>query len=161
MEELRILLERLGHANVATLLQSGNVVLSGARGSSAQIGRKIETALEKEFGFEIGVVVRTQRELEVVVQNNPFPGAEKEPAKLLVTFFAQAPDGQRLAAMKPAEFLPEEFRVAGREIYLRLPNGAGRSKLFSAVGDRRLGGHPTARNWNTIQKLLELARSER
>jgi uncharacterized protein (DUF1697 family) len=157
MAQLRTLLEAQGYTEVVTLLQSGNVVFTSPRGAPAEIARKIERAIQEEFGFEVGVVIRSRTELGTILGANPFPGAEEVPAKLQVMLFAQPPNAERLALLKPAAYRPDEFKVVGRDIYLRLPNGAGRSKLIAALGDPRLGGNPTARNWNTLKKLLALA----
>jgi uncharacterized protein (DUF1697 family) len=157
MAQLRALLEGLGYTDVATLLQSGNAVFTSKEKNPAKLGKQIEAAIEKEFGFEVGVLLRTREELAAVVQANPLPGAEEEPSKFLVTFLSEVPEASRLEQIDPAAYLPDVFRVVGREIYARFPNGIRDSKLATVLGGTRLGVTPTARNWNTVTKLLELA----
>jgi uncharacterized protein (DUF1697 family) len=158
MSRLRELLERLGYTSVATLLQSGNAVFTSKEKDPARVVRQVEAAIVKEFGFDVAVIVRTRDELAAVIEANPLDGADDAPSKFLVTFLAGEPDRKKLGELDPAAYRPDEFRAAGREIYARFPNGMGRSKLaLVLLGSARLGVTPTARNWNTVRKLLELA----
>jgi uncharacterized protein (DUF1697 family) len=157
MARLRALLEGLGYTDVATLLQSGNAVFTSKEKSPARIVKQVEAAIAEEFGFEVSVVVRTRDELAEAIAANPLPGAEDAPSQFLVTFLSGEPDLKRLKEIDAAAYLPDEFRVVGREIYARFPNGIRDSKLATVLGGPRLGVTPTARNWNTVTKLLELA----
>jgi len=82
--------------------------------------------------------------------------AEADPSRLHVVFLARTPTAKTAARLDPERSPPDEFSVRGREIYLRLPNGAGRSKLTTDYFERQLGIAATARNWNTLIKLLAL-----
>jgi uncharacterized protein (DUF1697 family) len=157
MAQLRELMEGLGYTEVATLLQSGNAVFTCKEKNPAKVGKQLEAAIVQEFGFEVSVVLRTRDELEAVIKANPLPGAEDAPSQFLVMFLSEAPDPKRFAQLDPAAYLPDEFRLVGREIYARFPNGVGRSKLATVLGGTRLGVIPTGRNWSTVTKLLELA----
>ena len=157
MAQLRELMEGLGHTDVATLLQSGNAVFTCKEKSAAKVVKQLEAAIAGEFGFEVSVVLRTRDELAAAIQANPLPGAEDAPSQFLVTFLSDVPDPKRLQAIDPAAYLPDEFRVVGREIYARFPNGLRDSKLAGVLGGPKLGVTPTARNWSTVTKLLELA----
>lgn len=157
MARLRELLQGLGYTDVATLLQSGNAVFTSQEKNPAQLVNRIEAAIAGEFGFEVAVVVRTRDELAAVIKANPLPGAEEAPSQFLVTFLSDVPEPKRLQEINPAAYLPDEFRVVGREIYARFPNGIGDSKLATVLSGPRLGVTPTARNWSTVTKLLELA----
>ena len=157
MATLRALLEALGGTEVKTLLQSGNAVLTHAERNEAKLAARIEKAIADELGFEVSVVLRTRDELAKVIAANPLEIADEAPSQFLVTFFSAKPDAKKLAELDPKKFAPDEFRVHGREIYAWFPNKIGTSKLAVALGNPRLGGTPTARNWNTVKKLLELA----
>lgn len=159
MAQLRELMEGLGYTDVATLLQSGNAVFTSKEKSAAKVGKQLEAAIAKEFGFEVSVLIRTRDELAAAIQANPLSGAEDDPSHFLVTFLSDVPDPKKLAAIEPTAYLPDEFRVVGREIYARFPEGIRDSKLATVLGGPRLGVTPTARNWNTVLKLLELADS--
>ena len=153
MARLRELLEKLGFTDVATLLQSGNAVFTGKKASA----KALESALEKEFGFEVAVVLRTRDELARVIDANPFAGPIDNPSKFVVTFLSGAPDQKAFAAIDQSRFAPDDLRLVGQEIYGRFPDGMGNSKLAAALAGLRLGVTQTARNWNTVTKLLELA----
>ena len=157
MARLRTLLDDLGHTEVATLLQSGNAVFTSKEKSPAKVAKAMQGAIAKEFGFEVSVILRTRDELAAAIAANPLPGADEEPSRFAVSFFSDAPDPKLLARIDAKAHLPDEFRVVGREIYARYPNGMGNSTLAVALGGLKLGAIPTARNWNTVKKLLELA----
>jgi uncharacterized protein (DUF1697 family) len=159
MQRLRELLEELGYSDVATLLQSGNAVFTSKEKSAEKVAKRIEAALEKEFGFDVSVVIRTRDELAAAIKKNPMPGGPKDPSRFLVTFLSGTPDPERVKAIDAKAYLPDEFRVLGKEIYAVFPTGAGKSKLALILMSPRLGVTPTARNWNTVLKLLELADS--
>lgn len=157
MAQLRKVLEGLGYTQVATLLQSGNAVFTSKEKSPAKVARQLEAAIAQEFGFQVSVIIRTRDELAAAIEANPLPGADEAPSKFLVVFLSDEPDPQRFKQIDPAAYLPEEFRLVGREIYARFPDGIGNSKLAAVLGGPRLGVTPTARNWSTVLKLLELA----
>ena len=152
MSDLRAWFEGAGCRDVSTYIQSGNVVFDRA-GAKDKIEADLERRLKSETGFDLSVIVRTAADLAKVVRNNPYPGTE--PTKLVVAFLKKAPPRGALNAIDKAAFAPEDFTVKGREIYLYLPNGQGRAKLPPALG--RVQGTATARNWQTVQKLLDLA----
>ncbi len=157
MARLREVMEGLGYTGVATLLQSGNAVFTSKEKNPAKVIQQLEAAIADAFGFEVAVILRTRDELAAVIAANPLSGAEEAPSQFLVMFLSDVPDAKRLARIDPAEYLPDEFRAVGRELYARFPNGMGRSKLATVLGGTRLGVTPTGRNWSTVTKLLELA----
>lgn len=157
MARLRALLSGLGYDDVATYVQSGNAVFSADAGDARRLAQAIERAIEDEFGFEVNVTLRTREELAAVVAANPFPAAASEPKALHVIFLSEAVDPGRLADVDAAAFEPERFELHGRELYLWLPDGLGRSALAQALTERRLGVSATARNWRTVETLLGMA----
>jgi uncharacterized protein (DUF1697 family) len=160
MADLRGLLEGLGYADVKTHLQSGNALFGtegGDAGGAEAHAEVIEREIDRALGLSVKVLVRTPAELARVVEANPFPAAAAEPTKVHVAFLSGPPDPARLAELDPARFAPDELRAGEREVYLWYPEGAGRTKLSTAVLERRLGLTGTARNWKTVTKLVELA----
>ncbi|GAB2613057.1 DUF1697 domain-containing protein [Streptomyces capparidis] len=151
MSELRALLTGLGHTDVRTHLQIGNAVFTAAAGPTDRIAAEIGGALGG-----VKVMVRTAAELRGVVERNPLP--VRDPARLLVAFLDAPVDRRALRAVDLAAYAPEEVRAGERELYYHLPGGAGRARLPAAV-ERRLGVPVTARNWNTVVRLLEMAES--
>ena len=154
MGELRKALESLGYADVETYLQSGNAIFTARKGAAA-VGHEIETEVRSRFGHEVKVLVRTPEELAVVVDGNPFPEATSEPTKVHVAFLSAAPAPHRMAALDMANHEPDELCVGDGVIYLRYPDGAGRTKLTNDLLERRLGVTATSRNWNTVTALLD------
>jgi uncharacterized protein (DUF1697 family) len=156
MADLREAFARLGYDDVATVVQSGNVVFTAGKTTAAALERTIEKTLAADLGTSARVLVRTGAELTRIVAANPFLDAADDGTKLHVLFADRAPDAARVKAVDRDRYLPEEFAVRGREIYLSLPNGLGRSVLMPALTEKKLGITATARNWNTIGKLLAL-----
>ena len=157
MGDLRTLLQAMGHTDVMTYLQSGNVLLTSSGEDPSQLGREIEQAIERDVGMNINVLIRTPEELARVMEGNPFPAGSANPTRLHVSFLSGAPDTERLAAIDPQQFEPDEFRVGERAVYLWYPNGSGRTKLSNDFWERRLGLTATTRNWNTVTTLLSMA----
>jgi uncharacterized protein (DUF1697 family) len=151
MARLRALLEELGYRDVRTYVNSGNAVFSGPRRSE----QHLEAAVAKTFGFEVPVVLRTRDELAEIVQANPLRDVASDPAKHLVVFCG----AEASTDLDPADFAPETFHVRGREVYLWAPGGIGTSPLAKVLANKPLGAKSTARNWRTVEKLLELADS--
>jgi uncharacterized protein (DUF1697 family) len=158
MAELREVFLGLGHSDVKTLLQSGNVVFT-ASGKASALEAQLHEGILARFGFDVAVVVRTASELRAIVAKNPLPEAAQDGAKLLVAFLSARLKASTVAGLDPAAFAPERFVIAGREIYLSCPNGVQESKLFALLNGRRFEVAATARNWNTVTKVLALAES--
>jgi uncharacterized protein (DUF1697 family) len=156
MGTLRELLVELGYGDVRTYLQSGNVVLTSSA-SPERLQRKLEQQIAKALGVEIQVVVRTRDELADVVERDPLAGVADNPKRYQVSFLSAEPDAGVVRELGRIDVAPERFVVSGREIYTWHPDGIQRSKLTTVLSDKRLGVTATARNWNTVTKLLTLA----
>jgi uncharacterized protein (DUF1697 family) len=154
MPELRKLLEDLGHTDVETLVQSGNVVFS-SRAKPATLEKQLEEEIEKQLGVDPKVVVRTRDELAAAIEANPFD-VPKNPKDLHVTFLSGKPDKDAVKKLEAADFPPDELKLVGREIYILYADGMGRSELAKQLGRAKLGVAATDRNWNTVTKLLEM-----
>ncbi|MBW8825686.1 MAG: DUF1697 domain-containing protein [Acidobacteria bacterium] len=157
MAPLRATFADLGCTEVATYVQSGNVVFT-APGTAAALERAIEQRLAAELALDIRVAVRSAADLRRVVAGNPFlPGAD--PQALHVMFLIDPPPAARLRAL-PTGGSGEAVQAGRHELYLHLPGGMGRAKLPAAVG-RAIGVPTTVRNWRTVTALAELAGSGR
>lgn len=156
MPALRELLSGLGYGDVATLVQSGNVVLTSTAGA-AQLGRDLQARVAEAFGVDTPVIVRTRAQLARVVADNPLPEAEADPKRFQVSFLSAQPAASVARGLDAAEVAPEQVAVRGREIYAWHANGIQRSPLARLLTDRKLGVTATARNWSTVTALLELA----
>lgn len=156
MPELRSALGKAGYEDVRTLLQSGNVVLSSERSPDA-VARELEALVADAFGVESRVVVRSREQLAQVVQRNPLAETVKDPKRFQVSFLSAAPDPEIVRELTARDFAPEQVAFLGDEVYAWHPGGLQRSPLARLLDDRRLGVTATARNWNTVTKLLALA----
>jgi uncharacterized protein (DUF1697 family) len=156
MAQLRSALENAGFEDVATYVQSGNIVITSAD-SAAKVARAVERLVEKEFGLKIPVVVRTRAQLAEVVKRNPLSKVAKNPKRYQVSFLETKPSTALLRQLEEVAAPTERVVAHGREIYAWHPEGVARSKLWAALAGKGLGVTATARNWTTVTKLLELA----
>lgn len=158
MTALRELFESLGFNDCKTYIQSGNVVFQSAKRSTSEISQQLEEQIAKSFGFRPAVTTRTSVEVAAVIQANPFLKKKGiDLPRLHVTFLSKAPDPAGLKKLELLPAAPDEFRASGREIYLYCPNGYGNTKLNNNNLERLLATSATTRNWNTVNKLHEMA----
>ena len=157
MRDLAEMFRDAGCADVRTYIQSGNVVFAAGAALARRVPGIVGDAIERRFGFDTPLVIRTAGELAEIVRRNPFVKAGADPATLHVAFLRDRPGRAQIAALDPGVSPPDEFRVNGREVYLRCPNGVGRSKLTAPYFDTRLKTVSTARNWRTVLALLDMA----
>jgi uncharacterized protein (DUF1697 family) len=156
MAELAKMFVAAGCGDVKTYIQSGNVVFRASDGVVSKLGGLITPQIEERFGCKVPVVLRSAAELGEVVRSNPFLKAGAAEDSLHVYFLAGMPAAGDVAGLDTGRSAPDAFAVVGREIYLRLPNGMGRTKLTNAYFDSKLKTVSTARNWRTVLKLLEM-----
>jgi uncharacterized protein (DUF1697 family) len=153
MPELKALFVDLGFADVATYIQSGNVVFRAPKADA----RAIEERITKVFGHEVTVVLRTRAELAAAVKGNPFVSPKANLKQLYVVYLDRKPAAGAEKQLDPDRSPGDRFKLHGQELYLDLGNGAGRTKLTLDYLERKLGVKGTARNWNTALKLVELS----
>jgi uncharacterized protein (DUF1697 family) len=157
MKSLGAICETHGCTAVRTYIQSGNIVFQASAKVAASFAGKVKLEVKKAFGFETTVILRTAEELRLVTGNNPFlkPGVD---TKLLhVMFLADEPDLTDVVKLNPVCENDEAFSLRGKEIFLYLPNGMGRSKMGGYAFDKVLHTVGSTRNWQTVTKLLALA----
>jgi uncharacterized protein (DUF1697 family) len=156
MDDLRNVFAALGHGDITTYIQSGNVVFSTAPRSAPKVAAAIEDRIREDLGLGVTVLLRTDQELGDVIAANPFLAGGADPARLHATFLVDTPAPERLDHVAVPDSGPDEFAIVGREVYLHCPEGYGRTKLNNTLWERRLGVAATTRNWNTVVKLHEL-----
>jgi uncharacterized protein (DUF1697 family) len=158
MSELRDLFAELGHQNVRTLLNSGNVLFQCTRPNVRKLALAIEAAIAKVCGLSVLVVVLTAKDLAAIIDENPLLNIVKEPARHLVAFVA---DAKRLAPLHPLlkeTWKPDALAITGRAAYLWCCTGILDSKLLQAFS-RKAGNTMTTRNWATVLKLHAAAKA--
>jgi uncharacterized protein (DUF1697 family) len=152
MKPLVRLMEQNGFAGVKSYIQSGNIVFHRSSRPAEMLG----TLIEKEFGFRPGVFLLTAAELEQAVIANPY--APKEGKHLHLFFCDPTPERIDTGYLDALKAPTEEFRLVGKIFYLHAPDGIGRSKLAAKMDKAIPGVNMTARNLNTVTKLIELAK---
>ncbi len=157
MEDLKALFVSLGHLDVVTYIQSGNVIFNSPVDSPSELARGVEHRIMQNFGLSVRMVLRTRAELAAIMESNSFLLNGVAQGELHVTFLADVPDQSLLGNLREQTTDPDEFRIRGREVYLHCPGGYGRTKLNNAFWERRLGMTATTRNWNTVTRLFQLA----
>lgn len=159
MAELRPLCESLGWKNVRTYIQSGNVIFETDKPENLAL--KLEDLIAENFGFRVPGIMRSAAEIAAVVSKNPFAEmTDFDPEKLYVTFLAEAPQPDKLEAIKAFTFEPEMYTILGQEVYVYCFNGYGNTKLENLFFEKKLKVTCTTRNWRTVNKLVEMSQSE-
>jgi uncharacterized protein (DUF1697 family) len=154
MAKLREVAEGLGYDDVQTYIQSGNLVLRTSDPAST-VERDLAEAIAGLGGVQPAVIVRSRAQLQKVVDGNPFLKRGEDASSCHVVFAAKARE-LPLGRLDLSAYAPEEAVAVGKELYLFLPGGMGRSKLAGDLAkDKTAVG--TARNWRTVTKLLEMA----
>jgi uncharacterized protein (DUF1697 family) len=159
MTELKALYEDLNFSSVRTHIQSGNVIFNYDQDIHIkELSGKIEDAILKKFGFHVPVIIRTMDELRAIILANPFQKSSGYiPEKLYITFLEEKPQLANIEKINQFDFLPDKFIIIEREIYLNCAAGYGTTKLSNTFFENKLKVRATTRNWNTVNKLLELA----
>jgi len=156
MADLRGLHERLGHTDVVTYIQSGNVVFATDESDPVLVAVTIESAIAAELEVDVRVIVRTPGELAAVVAVNPY-AATADPARIGIAFLASTPADAAVGRIDPAAHRPDEFALIGRDVHLHVPTGFGRTKLTNSYIEAKLGVAATTRNWRTVCRLRDLS----
>ena len=158
MDALRDLCGSLDLLDVQTYVQSGNIVFRTKERNLSALAKKIRSGIEKKFGFNPEIILRSTSDLRNVIAKNPFAEMKDiEPGKLLVDFLSSEPSTDACKSVRAIKTDPEKLHIDGREMYIYFPNGAGRSKLSWPALEKILKTPGTARNWNSVTKLLAMA----
>lgn len=159
MADLKALYEKLGFENVQTYIQSGNVVFDCVNGkSNFTIAEMIEHAIEKEYKFQVPVLVKQASDLISTIKNNPFSEETRvDLSRVVVTFLESLPAPENLLKLEGVDYPPDQFIIDGMNIYIYCPKSYGNSKLSNNFFERKLKIRATTRNWKTINMLAEMA----
>ena len=157
MAELRALHEELGHGDVVTYIQSGNVVFD-ADTDAASLTAALEGAIAETFGFDVSGRRSDRRRVTHERRRQiPSPTQVRISQRVATAFLDAAPAPDRVEEFDPEAHAPDVCVLAGREVHLYCPSGFGRTKLTNTYLERQLGVAATSRNWRTITKLVELS----
>ena len=160
MSDLRSLFEAHGFDDVRSLLQTGNLVFRGGTKTGAALERLLESEAERRLHLSTTFIVRTSREWDATIESNPFPKeAVSDPGHLVVLFLKDAPNAAAVEALRSAIKGPEIIDVVGKQLYVVYSEGIGRSKLTNKLIEDKLATRGTGRNWNTVLKIAEMAKT--
>jgi len=156
MAELKDLFTGLKCTNVRTYIQSGNVIFESAIDAET-LEKKIEKQIEKVFGFEVPVLVRSVEEMKKVLEKNPFLKDKKvDPEKLHVTFLSEVPSKENIEATNKLSFEPDQFILAKKEVYVHCPDKYGTTKINNTFFEKKLKVTATTRNLKTVKELIRI-----
>ncbi len=155
MRGLAAIFEAAGCRDVRTYIQSGNVVFRAEDVSG--LAATVSAAIAAAFGIKVPVILRSAAEMAAAVAANPFFEAGVAEEMLHVYFLADLPLDEAVERLDLKQSPGDTFAVAGREIYLLLPDGTARTKLTNAYFDKALRTISTLRNWRTVKVLAVMA----
>lgn len=160
MAELRVQLEEVGLQNVQTYIQSGNVVFESNEEDVLKLEQIIANKIKADYDFEVPVMVKDADDLKKAQKNNPYTKDDtRDPKKVYVAFLSEKPRQERMDVLAEVDFGSEEYELIGTHFFMHSPNGAGRSKMSNNLIENKLKVTSTTRNLNTIQKLIDMAKS--
>ena len=151
------LFEAMNLREVRTYIQSGNVLFSATAKDAGNIKERLQARIAEQFGLEVTVILRTREELRKVIENNPLLEAgSREVERMHVTFLEEEPKAGLRGALPVVKNTLDEFRIAGKEVYLYCPGGYGKTVYSNSNLEKNLGVKATTRNWRTVNKLFEM-----
>ena len=154
MIDLKTLYEELGFTNVQTYIQSGNVAFEYKETLASVLQEMIFDKIKEHYGFEVPNIILSAAEIEEAVENNPFKDIEK----MYFTFLSELPKQGLINILNTFSFDGEFFELNKKVIYFHCPRGAGKTKMNTNFFEKKLKVTATARNLNTVKKLLEMAK---
>ncbi|WP_274628939.1 DUF1697 domain-containing protein [Arvimicrobium flavum] len=152
---LREALSQAGFQNAGTYINSGNAYLKTDM-PRAKMLEKVADICREQFGFTKDIYAPTLAEWRRLIKQNPFADQLKEGRFLHAAVLKGQPEKENIDALRALAADGEGIEIVDGLAYLHTPGGLSSSKL-GAKFDKGLGVPNTARNWNTVLKLLELA----
>lgn len=158
MEDLRNMLTGMHYQKVQTYIQSGNIVFQHPEADTKDLSAAIHQEMQQHFGLDVPVLTLPVAELKKVAAQNPYiKDVQKDPTYFHVTFLEDAPSPENIAKIDPVKYLPDEWVVVDKAVYLYCPNGYGNTKLHNSFLENKLKVTATTRNWKTTHVLIDMA----
>ena len=158
MELLREVLVNNGLHNVATYIQSGNIIFDSENENAAALEHQISQIIFKQFGFDVPVRITTLQELAQILNENPFvKESAANPTQPYVAFLSDVPTTHNLQSLQAVNFGKDLFVSKNKVLYLWYADSPGNTKLTNAVIEGKLKLKATSRNWKTVLQLMTLA----
>lgn len=157
MEELRRCLEGVGFINVRTYIQSGNVFVTSEEADGNRVANQIREAILNSFGYDVPVLIIGKEDLQACLERNRFLDEEGVDLKKLYVSFISAEVPEQMVTQLNLNFIePDKIQLDGRRIYLKYHSSPANTKLDNKWIEKSMNVISTTRNWNTVNKLLEM-----
>lgn len=156
MAELKVTFQSLGFTDVATYINSGNIGFDSDTSDETALIKKIENAIDKDFGFTPQTMLRQRDLIEPLIKANPFAGKFESHKEMHLLFMKDEMPPDKQALLLAAQTDDEQFRIVGREIYCHLRLGVADSVLGKGLIEKKLKTPVTGRNWRTVERLTTL-----
>ena len=157
MDALKKALESVGFTDVVTYIQSGNVFVTTNEESASKVGFIIKQEIFKSFGHDVPVVVIGKEDLQLCLVNNPFlKEKEVDLKKLYVSFVSKSLIPESIHDLKISNIKPDEVSIDNTRLYIKYFDSPAKTRLDNNYIEKKLILTSTIRNWNTVNKLLEL-----
>jgi uncharacterized protein (DUF1697 family) len=154
MAELRDLLKNAGFQNVQTYIQSGNVIFQSSE-KAKELETKIQNLISIQFGFEVSVIIKSNKELQSILDASPFSKEKKEKSYFIM--LNRIPESNLVEEVDQLQYENEEIVIKKDGLYFYCSTGFGKTKFNMNTYERKLKVTGTARNYNTMLKLLSLS----
>lgn len=157
MKDLKATLDGAGYQNVATYIQSGNVVFKHKQTAEKTLAQQITQLIKTNFGLDVPVLVRTADNVQKAYDENPFlkqKGVDAD--KLHITFLADVPAQENIDKTNTYSYPPDEFIIADDNVYVHCPDSYGNTKITNTFFENKLKVAATTRNLKTVAQLVEM-----
>ncbi len=156
MAELKGMFSDLGFENVETYINSGNIAFDTRKTAEPRLVKRIEDAVETQFGRRVPVMVREQKYIEQIIKNNPFDGQYESHKHMHVLFLGEPMPREKEEQLQASALPGERYEVRDREVYNLLPQGVAGSLLTKGFFEKKPRVSYTGRNWRTVETLATL-----
>jgi uncharacterized protein (DUF1697 family) len=154
MQDLSATFQELGHANVTTYIQSGNVVFESAESDMGQLTAGLQQALLELQGAPVAVMLRTVVQLQALVKKNPFQNLKpRDDEKLYVTFLAGKPNRKPKLPLSSAKKDVEVLEIRNLDVFSISRKQNGRFGFPNLLVEKELAVPATTRAWATVCKM--------
>ena len=157
MSDLKSLCEKLGWKDVETYIQSGNIIFT-SDDQNSDLEEILELTIKEKYGFDVPVIVRNSKELQISIDKNPFFNPDAEINQLHLTFLKEKPLQEKEEQILKQSYQPDKFKIVDKDVFILCAGKYHKSKLTNNFFEKKLNIGATTRNWKTILKLSELSR---
>ena len=156
MADLKLMMKDLGHTDILTYIQSGNIIFK-SNAENKVLEEQIEKAIRNKFGFDVPVIIRTPKELENSIRKNPFYNTYSDIDNLYFTFLKEKPNKAHKQHTETYNYEPDKFVIEQKDVFIFCEGKYHQSKLSNNFFEKKLNVGATTRNCKTVLKLMELA----